>query len=197
MLINQTIQKANATGLPVIVIDSENQKGDNFGQKLSNAFGEVFSRGYENVIAIGTDCPRLNAGTILSAYNQLQRSPLIIGPDLRGGTYLIALNKKAFIQHLFEKLAWQSYQLCDNIKNYASDIAVNITVLQRLGDFHQHVSINNATRLVALLNDSCFRFICRLLTMLKETILSSFIHLFVPPVSSASLKAPPALSLSK
>ncbi len=197
MLINQTIQKANATGLPVIVIDSEHQKGDNFGQKLSNAFSEVFSRGYENVIAIGTDCPRLNTGTILYAYSQLQRSPLIIGPDLRGGTYLIALNKKAFIQHQFEKLVWQSYQLCDNIKNYASELVVDITILQRLGDFHQHVSIYNTTGLVALLNDSCFRFICQLLTMLKEDILSSFIHLFVPPVSSTSLKAPPALSFGK
>jgi len=92
----------------VLVYDSNVQTGSTFGERLANAFGEVFEKGYDNVIAIGNDCPYLDSQILQMAVNHLQRYNTVLGPAADGGAYLIGLNKSVFNKQAFTTLPWNS-----------------------------------------------------------------------------------------
>ena len=128
--ITHTKSKLKANQLPVFLINSDQQKGQTFGQRLSHAFQTVFSQGYQQVIAVGNDCPDLSVADIQAAQQQLQHNPVVVGPDQHGGTYLIGLHQRAFNQQLFEQLPWQSSKLCQTLStSYAQALHSTATLL--------------------------------------------------------------------
>jgi rSAM/selenodomain-associated transferase 2/rSAM/selenodomain-associated transferase 1 len=69
------------------------------GARMSNAFEESFREGPSATVIIGSDCPALTPDILASAFEQLQREPVVIGPATDGGYYLIGLarhNPKLF-----------------------------------------------------------------------------------------------------
>jgi glycosyltransferase A (GT-A) superfamily protein (DUF2064 family) len=62
----------------------------NFASRLENAIETIARLHYDEVVAIGRDCPSLCGGDIESAFAALKSSKLVLGPDHRGGCYLIA-----------------------------------------------------------------------------------------------------------
>ncbi len=67
------------------------QLGTTFAARLENAIERVAALGYDEVVMIGRDCPRLNAHDIATAFAHLRDHQLVLGPDHRGGCYLIAM----------------------------------------------------------------------------------------------------------
>ncbi|MFQ5811675.1 MAG: TIGR04282 family arsenosugar biosynthesis glycosyltransferase [Anaerolineae bacterium] len=69
------------------------QKGNNLGQRLNNAFEQLFSLGYGQVVAIGADSPTLPLSHIERAFELLARADndLVLGPSADGGYYLIGM----------------------------------------------------------------------------------------------------------
>lgn len=67
------------------------QEGANFGQRLENCLETIAAEGYENVIVVGADCPGLSADDLRSAASALGSGRGALGPDDKGGCYLIAL----------------------------------------------------------------------------------------------------------
>ena len=67
------------------------QCGATFAERLEAATEEIAALGYDEVALVGSDCPRLNPGDIAAAFTQLGDKRLVLGPDHRGGCYLIAL----------------------------------------------------------------------------------------------------------
>lgn len=61
---------ASATHYPLIEVDSSQQVGHNFGERLSNAVDLVFSKGFTNVVIIGSDCLALSSGDIMQAVEE-------------------------------------------------------------------------------------------------------------------------------
>lgn len=104
-------QEANKTSLSIFQFTEENQKGNSFGEKLANAYQEVFSKGFENVISIGSDCPNLSYVDIEKAAKKLQTKDLVLGPDQRGGAYLIGVSNSFFDRQSFKALPWQTADL--------------------------------------------------------------------------------------
>lgn len=105
-LITHTEKIARKSGLPCFVITSAQQHGNTFGEKLSDAFNQVFDLGYEQVIAIGNDCPSLSSVDLIEAANKLETKNAILGPAVDGGLYLIGLNRKSFNTQQFSNLPW-------------------------------------------------------------------------------------------
>jgi glycosyltransferase A (GT-A) superfamily protein (DUF2064 family) len=66
------------------------QTGRNFAARFENAIETVARLGYDEVVAIGRDCPALDGLDVQHAFAELNSSKLVIGPDHRGGCYLIA-----------------------------------------------------------------------------------------------------------
>ena len=110
---------ARQTGLPVVLVSSEAQQGNTFGERLANAFRLVFAKGYQRVLAIGNDCPYLTARLLKEAAARLQTEQMVVGPARDGGAYLIGLSECSFRGNDFQHLAWQTPDFYQSLLNYS------------------------------------------------------------------------------
>ncbi|MDN3724833.1 TIGR04282 family arsenosugar biosynthesis glycosyltransferase [Aequorivita sp. SDUM287046] len=80
------------------------QTGNELGEKMKNAFSEIFALGYTKAIIIGSDMFDLSQNDLENAYNTLQTEQVVIGPATDGGYYLLGM--KDFIPNIFENKKW-------------------------------------------------------------------------------------------
>lgn len=106
----QTLVAAEHTGLPVVVIDAAKQRGRSFAERLRHAFEDTFAAGFDRVLLIGADgaeCrPELLQEAMLALPNEGQTA--ILGPDQRGGDWLIGLDREMFEQLDLTAIPWHS-----------------------------------------------------------------------------------------
>ena len=69
------------------------QNGNNLGERMQNAFDELFRLNHDKVIIIGSDLLDLNSKIIENAFNQLDTNDVCIGPAEDGGYYLLGMKK--------------------------------------------------------------------------------------------------------
>jgi len=105
-----------------------------FGKKLSLAIERVFNFGFEKVICIGNDCPALDNERLNLAIKKLQDHDFVIGPDYRGGVYLLGLTKGCYNPLAFENIAWQSKNMLSSLLFDYKDS--NMLFLDKLQDIH-------------------------------------------------------------
>lgn len=107
ILIRNAQRIATASGLPVFEIDETRQHGEDFGQRLADAFQQVFALGYRAAIAIGNDCPAIAQTDWQAITVALEAGQAVIGPTSQGGAYLIGLQAAQFSPQAFADLPWQ------------------------------------------------------------------------------------------
>ncbi len=105
-----------------------------FGKKLSLAIQKVFNSGFEKVICIGNDCPALDNERLNLAIKKLQDHDFVLGPDHRGGVYLLGLTKSSFNPFVFENIPWQNKNMLSSLISNHKDS--DILVLENLPDIH-------------------------------------------------------------
>ncbi|MGZ5302598.1 MAG: TIGR04282 family arsenosugar biosynthesis glycosyltransferase [Bacteroidia bacterium] len=69
------------------------QKGDGLGEKMSNAFKEIFSEDYTKVVLMQPDCPKMTDTMIEKAFKVLDTHDFVIGPTMDGGFYLVGMKE--------------------------------------------------------------------------------------------------------
>ena len=69
------------------------QRGDDLGKKMENAFRDAFSMGYERVVLTGSDIPELEKETIETAFAMLGTCDVVMGPTADGGYYLAGMKE--------------------------------------------------------------------------------------------------------
>jgi uncharacterized protein len=84
------------------------QRGDNFGERMIFAVGDLFQLGFESVCLIGSDSPTVPPRAFTEAVTILAKTedPVVLGPSDDGGYYLIGL--KNLHRELFEDIAWST-----------------------------------------------------------------------------------------
>lgn len=87
----------------------EIQVGVDLGEKMSNAFQNLFQKGYEKVVIIGTDCPEIKTADIEAAFRSLDKNEVCIGPAFDGGYYLLGMRE--FYESLFQNIPWSSSEV--------------------------------------------------------------------------------------
>ena len=87
------------------------QDGAGLGERLANAFAEIFSRGFRTAVVIGADSPDLPLSYINEAFERLESGSvdIVFGPTEDGGYYLAAL--KAPHPELFRDVPWSTDQV--------------------------------------------------------------------------------------
>ena len=165
-LFNKTITTVEATGLPYFVIDEKQQNGLTFGEKFTNAFEKIFNIGYENVIAVGSDCVNLSTLQIDTANKNLQNNICTFGPDFHNGIYLIGLNKNCFNKEVLASLNWCSKKLLSQLSNYFQTNNILLHHLQKLADVN--ISQEFSYILKKEIHSSFIKFICHLLLSLNR-----------------------------
>ena len=69
------------------------QNGDDLGYKMKNAFIKAFSRGYQKVVIIGSDCYDLSPKILNEAFELLNQHDVVLGPATDGGYYLLGMKE--------------------------------------------------------------------------------------------------------
>lgn len=191
-LLQKTIDTAIDSQLPFFVIDETQQYGGSFGERFINAFQAVFARGFDNVIAVGSDCAALTSQHILTAHDQLVKGVCITGPDNRGGVYLLGITKDAFNAAKLTCLNWNSYNTRLEIQGYFTDQGFQQYNLTSLDD------INTAGDLYSIIKRkyNCFFLILKSLLqpLHKLTRISTKILVNLLFFSHHILRGPPSFA---
>lgn len=114
-LLFNTCENLKAAPFPVFHFDESLQTGDTFAERLSSGFKHIFDKGYLQVIAVGNDCPDLHPDW-KKITEQLRLGKTILGPDRRGGVYLIGITKESDFEEIFTQIPWKSNKVFDQLK---------------------------------------------------------------------------------
>ncbi len=83
------------------------QQGSDLGERMSNAFREVFADETINqAVIIGTDCPDLRSDLLTNAFTALETHDFVLGPALDGGYYLLGM--KTLEESVFRNKTWST-----------------------------------------------------------------------------------------
>ncbi|XOV68360.1 MAG: DUF2064 domain-containing protein [Fluviicola sp.] len=112
-IISRSLKTLRKTGLDIIYYNEYLQEAELFGENIVGAFQYGFDQGYDQLILVGNDCVELSASDVLNASDQIKKSDIVLGPDYRGGLYLIGLNRNSFEKNKsnFQQLSWRQQNL--------------------------------------------------------------------------------------
>ncbi|MBG6109728.1 rSAM/selenodomain-associated transferase 1 [Flavobacterium sp. CG_23.5] len=91
------------------------QIGNDLGERMQNAFQELFHLGYKNCIIVGSDLFDLQSKHIKEAFANLESNDVVIGPAEDGGYYLLGLKK--IIPALFTNKNWGTKTVLEDTVN--------------------------------------------------------------------------------
>ncbi|MEX2512600.1 MAG: TIGR04282 family arsenosugar biosynthesis glycosyltransferase [Cyclobacteriaceae bacterium] len=111
----------------------EVQKGRDLGEKMKQAFSEIFDKGYDKILIIGTDCYELKSSHLDNAFNLLEENDLVIGPAKDGGYYLLGLQAAPDPQ-LFEGISWSTSSVLEETLRIANKLGLRVKLLEVLND---------------------------------------------------------------
>lgn len=143
---NKVLRLARRAGLPFFLTDETKQRGNSFGERMSNAVEDVFTAGFTHVIVIGNDSYGLALSDLRKAKANLENGLAVLGPSMDGGDYLIGMSKSSFDSHSFKDLKWQSRHSHAALKDYFEKQGTAVMLLRYLRD------LDNASDLEFALN---------------------------------------------
>lgn len=109
------------------------QRGDGLGERMHNAFDDMFQQGADRVVLIGSDHPTLPVECIEEAFLRLkERNTLVIGPSNDGGYYLIGLSQPA--PFLFDEMIYSHSGVLDETIVRAKRHGQQVVCLDRWHD---------------------------------------------------------------
>lgn len=108
------------------------QEGNDFGERMMNAFKKVFDLGHKNVCITGSDCYELQTEILEEAFEKLYENEIVIGPSADGGYYLLGMNKLR--PGLFLNKDWGTSTVLDDTLQTISTSGLTFTQLSELND---------------------------------------------------------------
>ena len=107
----------------VVTYFKELQNGVDLGERMNHAFELLFSRGYRQIVIVGSDIFELTTNDIQEAFSHLDTTNFVVGPALDGGYYLLGMN--ALKKKLFKNKKWGTKTvLKETLKNLEQDQVV-------------------------------------------------------------------------
>ncbi|GBD97935.1 MAG TPA: glycosyltransferase [Nitrospirae bacterium] len=87
-----------------------NQRGNDLGKKIVNAFRDHFKKGYTEIVLIGSDSPTIPKEYIRRAFHELKKNDFVFGPCCDGGLYLIGVKNK-IEPAIFKNIPWDTAEV--------------------------------------------------------------------------------------
>jgi len=111
-------------------------RGD-IGRRMQHALVEGFQNGYTSIVIIGSDIPDISTAIIDRAFQELEKTNLVLGPAGDGGYYLLGMRKADKDQaypELFEGINWGTNQVLSQTIAAASQLGIGYALLDTLQD---------------------------------------------------------------
>lgn len=115
------------------------QNGSDLGERMYNAFNQLFAEGFRKVVIIGSDCYDLSTGILNSGFNKLEEYDSVVGPSTDGGYYLLGTNK--LIPEIFENKQWSTETVLTSTINDFKMLGYNYFLLPVLTDVDEEENI--------------------------------------------------------
>ncbi|SDR87931.1 hypothetical protein SAMN04515667_0895 [Formosa sp. Hel1_31_208] len=106
------------------------QIGKDLGERMHNAFANLFELGYSKVVIIGSDLLDLTPVIIKKAFQSLDTNNVVLGPAEDGGYYLLGMKELHF--NIFQNKSWGTEtvraETLEDLKN------IKVSLLRELND---------------------------------------------------------------
>ncbi len=119
------------------------QKGPDLGQKMANAFSDVFNQGIVRAILIGTDFPDLPGKILTDAMLSLETHDAVIGPAVDGGYYLIGFSSDSFFPEIFNNMPWGTSAVYQKTMDVFSSSGISVHQLLKWRDIDNYDDLKN------------------------------------------------------
>lgn len=90
---------------------------------------------HDKIVVIGADCPLLDVALVNSAFDQLDEAPVVLGPSLDGGYYLIAMREKCW--GIFDNIHWSTANVLSQTIERLERQRIQFKLLQPLNDIDE------------------------------------------------------------
>ncbi len=120
------------------------QRGSDLGERMTNAFADGFSAGFERICIVGTDCFELTAEIIAEAFQKLEQTDVVIGPAMDGGYYLLGMTR--LLAPLFKNKKWSTDTIYANTINDLNKIGRKFFELECLTDVDEEKDLPAAIK---------------------------------------------------
>jgi rSAM/selenodomain-associated transferase 1 len=115
------------------------QQGEDLGERMQNAFDDLFQKGYRKLGIIGSDCYELTQEIIEEGFHRLDRHDLVLGPSTDGGYYLLGMKKMT--TSIFTGKAWSTSAVFRDTLRSAQDYGLSHFLLPLLTDVDEEKDI--------------------------------------------------------
>jgi len=185
---DELFDRLTPLGLPVIHIADNEQRGNGFAERITNAVEDVWAKGYERVIVLGNDCPELDIDSYQRCIEWLDKGNSCLIPTQHGGAGLIALHKSQYNASHWIDLEWQSAATFDELFDCLSSCKVldrTLTELNTLADAYMYLELRKYA------NDEIALIIDGILNPLRQFVSLSFTGSDLTFQQSRKLRGPP------
>lgn len=110
------------------------QQGVDIGIRLQNGFATMYTKKYQQVIALASDSPDLPIEILQEAVSSLQTHKVVIGPASDGGYYLIGFSHDFFISEVFEDILWSTATVYRDTLSRIESVTSQVHVLPEWAD---------------------------------------------------------------
>ncbi|MCK5236827.1 MAG: TIGR04282 family arsenosugar biosynthesis glycosyltransferase, partial [Deltaproteobacteria bacterium] len=105
------------------------QEGEDLGERMINVFSTLFTKGYKEVVIIGSDSPDLPVYMIERAFVRIQKKSgsIVVGPARDGGYYLIGMD--TLNETVFSNILWSTDKVLTETIKRADEASLSIDLL--------------------------------------------------------------------
>ena len=114
------------------------QTGKTLGDKMRNAFSDVFATDVDEAVLMGSDLPDFDSRIMDASFESPKKKDLVIGPAEDGGYYLIGFRKHAFNTDLFSGIDWGTASVFSKTMGKIVAAGLNCHVLPSRQDIDTH-----------------------------------------------------------
>jgi rSAM/selenodomain-associated transferase 1 len=122
------------------------QKGEELGEKMQHAFRLAFSKEYNKVLIIGSDCYQISTQIIEDAFQSLDEKDMVIGPAEDGGYYLLGM--KSFHPKFFTDKRWSTENVMLDTLLDIKNMGLSYHLLPTLSDVDYEEDLGDLKKLI-------------------------------------------------
>ncbi|MDH4231490.1 MAG: TIGR04282 family arsenosugar biosynthesis glycosyltransferase [Nitrospirota bacterium] len=129
------------------------QRGGDVGERMDNALKDLFGRGAEKAVVVGSDIPGLHRGIIGKAFQELDDCDVVIGPAMDGGYYLIGM--KFPHPEIFRNITWGTEKVFEETVTSIEKTGLTHCLVTTLFDVDDLDDLVRAEELLKDAEDEC------------------------------------------
>jgi rSAM/selenodomain-associated transferase 1 len=111
------------------------QQGADLGEKMDQATREIFSRGFDSCLLMGSDIPAVTEDDLRAASDVLLTHDVVLAPTEDGGYWLIGLKQPC--SQIFAHQPYGSLNVLEAAQSVCRKIGVSLALGPRLRDIDQ------------------------------------------------------------